>query len=298
MTLAFRLEAALVRAVFALMTRLGPARASNLGGLIARMIGPRLPVSRVAKINLRMAMPELDTKTHRRIVRECWENFGRTLAEMPHVPDLRRTASGPGWEIDAASEAEAQALAARGGPLILFSGHIGNWEMLSAAAAHYGIYLSSAYRAPDNPLVSEMMTELRHRIVGAEIAMFPKGARGARGALAHLARGGALGLLMDQKMNDGIAVELFGRPAMTAPALAAFALRFRCPALGAFARRIGPSRFRITCGKPLPLPETGDRQADIATLTRTMNAELERFIRAWPEGWLWLHRRWPKELYR
>ena len=124
--------------------------------------------------------------------------------------------------------------------------------------------------------------------------MFPKGAAGARLALAHLSRGGYLGMLMDQKMNDGIEARFFGRPAMTAPALAALALRFRCPVVPAHVQRVGPARFRLVCEEPLDLPDTGDRQADILAVTQAVNDRLERWIRARPEGWLWLHRRWPK----
>jgi Kdo2-lipid IVA lauroyltransferase/acyltransferase len=126
------------------------------------------------------------------------------------------------------------------------------------------------------------------------VPMFPKGARGARGALAHLARGGYLGMLVDQKMNDGIPVEFFGRTAMTAPALAAMALRFRCPVIPGRIRRLGPARLRLEVEPSLTLPDSGDRQQDIATLMRTVNATLERWITDEPGAWLWLHRRWPK----
>ena len=102
-------------------------------------------------------------------------------------------------------------------------------------------------------------------------------------------------MLMDQKMNDGIAARFFGRPAMTAPALAVLALRLRCPVVPGWVERIGPARFRVTCEPAMPLPDTGDRDADVATLTQAMNDTLERWIRAKPESWLWLHRRWPKD---
>jgi Kdo2-lipid IVA lauroyltransferase/acyltransferase len=291
-----RVEAALVRLGFAVMRALGPVRASNLGGAVARAIGPLLPVSRIADINLRLAMPGLDAAGRRRIVRASWETLGRTVCELPHIPDLRETPSGPGWEIEGADVARWSA--AHPGPLIFFSGHLGNWEMSARVAGSYGIALSSAYRAPDNPLIADMVTALRRRTVGRDVPMFPKGAQGARGALMHLAKGGKLGLVMDQKMNDGIPVAFFGHTAMTAPALAAFALRFRCPVVPVYARRIGPARFRMIVEEPVPLPDGDDRQAAIAALTRTVNETLERWIRGYPEGWLWLHRRWPKELYR
>ena len=292
-SLGMRLEAALARGALALLRALGPERASNLGGAVARTIGALLPVSRVADANLRRAMPELDAVARRRIVRGVWENLGRTVGEMPHIPSLRQnTPSGPGWEM--VGEETLIELAAKGGPVIFVSGHIGNWEMLPPAAAAYGMPVSGMYRAAANPLIDEMIGALRRQAIGADVPMFPKGATGARGALAHLARGGYLAMLADQKMNDGIEARFFGLPAMTASALAALALRFRCPVVPAHVERIGPARFRLICEPPLPLPDSGDRQADIRQLTQQVNDALERWIRERPESWLWLHRRWPK----
>ncbi len=289
--LQYRIEAAVARLALGLLRRLGPATASNLGGAVARALGPLLPVSRVAHANLRLAMPELDAAARRRIVRGVWDNLGRTVTEFPHLAKLRRNASGPGWEI--VNEDILHELARRGGPAIFFSGHIGNWELLSPVAAAFGVPISGMYRPAANPLVDAMIAQLRREALGIDVPMFAKGAAGGRAAFAHLARGGFLAILIDQKLNDGIAVDLFGHPAMTAPALAVLALRFRCPVIPGHSERIGPARLRLTAEPPLELPDTGDRTADIATLTRAVNATLERWIRARPESWLWLHRRWP-----
>lgn len=286
-----RIEAAAAKLALRLLRHMDPARASNLGGAVARTLGPLLPVSRVADANLRLAMPELDAAARRRIVRGVWDNLGRTVTEFPHLPKLRRNESGPGWEI--VNEDILQDVARQGGPAIFFSGHIGNWELLLPAAASFGMRVSGIYRPAKNPLVDSMISALRRDALEMEVPMFPKGAAGGRAALAHVARGGFLAILIDQKLNDGIAVDFFGRPAMTAPALASMALRFRCPVIPAHCQRIGPARLRFIPEPPLALPDTGDRAADIATLTRAVNATLERWIRARPESWLWLHRRWP-----
>ena len=105
-------------------------------------------------------------------------------------------------------------------------------------------------------------------------------------------------MLVDQKMNEGIEARLFGHKAMTAASAAALALRFRCLLVPMHSVRIGPARFRVMLEKPLKLPDSGDQHADIAALTQAMNDCLERWIRDWPEGWLWLHRRFPLEVYR
>ncbi len=272
---------------------LDPVRASNLGGAIATAIGMRLPVCKVADDNLRRAMPELTAQARRGIIRGVWENLGRTAAELPHLPRLRRSTSGPGWDISGEEILLSQA--AKGGPAIFFSGHIGNWEMLPPILAGIGIPMSSFYRALSNEAVNDAVNELRREAVGMDLPMFPKGASGARGAFAHLTRGGYLGMLVDQKMNDGIAVEFFGRMAMTAPALAALALRFRCPVIPGRIRRLGPARLRLEVGAPLALPDSGDCHADIAAVMRAVNQVLESWIRDEPSSWLWLHRRWPTE---
>ena len=288
---AHRAEALAVRAAMRLMKVLGPAASSNLCGAVARGIGPLLPVSRVAHTNLRAAMPELDAAARRRVVRGVWDNLGRTMGELAHLADLRETVSGPGWEL--VGKETLDWLVAKGGPAILFSGHIANWEMLPIAAAGGGVVFSSFYRPAENKQIDAMLLDLRRKALRGEIQMFAKGSTGARQSLAHLARGGRLGMLMDQKMNDGIEARFFGRPAMTAPALAALALRLRCPVIPGFVERLGPARFQVTCERPLALPDTGDRAADIASLTQMVNDTLERWIRAKPESWLWLHRRWP-----
>jgi KDO2-lipid IV(A) lauroyltransferase len=290
--LQYRLETLLVRMMLWLLRRLGPEAASNLGAFLARSIGPLLPVTRTGDANLRMVLPELDAAARRRVLRDVWDNLGRTAAELPHIAKLERTASGPGWEIEGAGIVEE--LARQAGPSILFSAHIGNWELLPKAAASFGVRMSSFYRAASNPEVDALLMQLRTSAVANGVPNFAKGSAGARAALAHLGRGGHLGMLIDQKMNDGIAVPFFGRMAMTAPAAAAFALRYRCKVIPGHVERIGPARLRLVVEPPMVLPDTGDRQADLLSLTTEMNAILERWIRARPGEWLWLHRRWPK----
>jgi KDO2-lipid IV(A) lauroyltransferase len=296
MTLLARAEYALVRALFAALRALPPAAASTLAGRMARAIGPLLPVSRVAHDNLRAAMPELGAPARAAIVRGVWENLGRTMGELPHLGALRETASGPGFEVQGGDI--LRALAAEGGPAMMASAHIGNWEMLPVICAAYGVRAASMYRAAANPLVDEAIQALRRRAMGGDVPMFAKGAAGGRAAAAHLARGGYLGMLMDQKLNDGIEATLFGLKAMTAPAAAAFALHFRCKLLTGHVERLGPARLRLIVGPPLPVPDTGSRAGNVLAMTQALNDEFERWIRQDPQSWLWLHRRWPKEVVR
>jgi KDO2-lipid IV(A) lauroyltransferase len=295
MKLSYRLEYAVARACLALLRAMNPAAASNFGGALGRLIGPWLPASAVAQANLKAAMPELDAAARRRVVRGVWENLGRTVAELPHLAGLRRdTPSGPGYEVR--NEHIIKRIAAQGGPAVFCSAHIGNWEFLPVAAACVGLPFGGIYRAAANPLINSLIQQLRGAAGSTDQPLFSKGSAGARQAMAYILRGGRLGLLVDQKMNDGIEARLFGLPAMTAPAAAAFALRVRCPVVCGHVERIGPARLCLVAEEPLDLPDTGDRQGDIALLTQRINDQLEGWIRARPESWLWLHRRWGKDV--
>lgn len=295
--LLWRLEAAGFAALLALFRALGPVRASNLAGGLARAIGPRLPVSRVAEVNLRLAFPDRDDAFRRQTIRAMWDNLGRIAGELPHLAAIlaRRDApDGPGWRVDGAAS-----LPDGPGAALFVSGHFGNFELLPGAAARLGRGFALVYRAIGNPFIDRRILALRRAALGdTPPALLPKGALGARAALATLRAGGRLALLADQKMNDGIAAPLFGRPAMTAPAAAQMGLRFGCPIVPAVCVREGPARFRIVIEPPLPLPATADRQAAIATLTEAINARIEAWARAQPGQWLWAHRRFEKALYR
>jgi KDO2-lipid IV(A) lauroyltransferase len=98
-------------------------------------------------------------------------------------------------------------------------------------------------------------------------------------------------MLVDQKLNEGILVPFFGRPAMTATALALLALRFDCDVLPARVERLHGARFRLTVSRPLPLPRGGGADAEVTALTTTVTAVLEAWMRDRPEEWRWVHRR-------
>lgn len=293
-----RLEAFAARMLLKLFLKMGPARASSFAGRFCRLVGPLLPPSRIADKNLRMAMPELDATQRAHIVRGVWENLGRTVGELPHLSRLKEnTPSGPGFEVQGAEYLEEQARL--GGAVLFVSGHIGNWEMLPPGVARHGTPFASFYRAAGNPLIDSMIRTLRDTAMApTPMPLFAKGARGAREALAYVSKGGRLGMLVDQKMNDGVEATFFGQPAMTAPALAAMALRYRCAVIPGYVERLGPARLRIVVEPPMALPDTGDKQQDLRLLVQQVNDRLESWIRRRPESWLWLHRRWPKSLYK
>ncbi len=281
------LEGAVVYVLFKLLAAIPVERASALGGGIARAIGPHFGLSRRARRNLERAFPEKSKPEIDRIITEMWENLGRVAAEYPHLKHLK--ALTPGAPIEALGLHHVDAAIARGKPIIFFGGHLANWEVAAIVAGAYGIPLNLIYRPANNPWVERIFQKGRGEIARG---LIPKGAQGARAAIKKLRAGESLAILIDQKMNDGIAVPFFGRDAMTAPALARFALRYDCAVLPAQVERLAGARFRLTVHPPIEISRSDDYAADIRAIMVRVNAMLEGWIRQRPGQWLWLHRRW------
>ncbi len=124
--------------------------------------------------------------------------------------------------------------------------------------------------------------------------MLPKGGQGAVRLLRAIKNGQSLAMLVDQKMNDGIAVPFFGRDAMTAPAIAEFALRYDMPIIPVRVVRTKGCHFEATVYPPLEYEKTGDEEKDSLIIMTKINALLESWIREHPAQWFWVHKRWPK----
>lgn len=310
----YLIEALPVYAFFGLM-RLMPLRvASAVGGAIGRGIGPRLPFSRRARQNLERYLPEASAADRNRILREMWDNLGRMVGEAAYVnrlwdPRIYDAAArfGHAKMLEAAGTGapvtlKTDRLEIRGvenyvrlltheGPAILYTAHMGNWELLPVVASRFGVYSSVVFRRQNNPYVNRLVERMRAGMV----SLLPKGIEGAIASAAVMEQGGRLGLLVDQKQNRGIAIPFFGASAMTGVTLARLALRYGSPIFGAYVERTGGSRFRITVQPALEVDLTGDDEVDVERIMRCVNEDVERWVRSNPGQWLWLHRRWPKE---
>ncbi|MGA2088143.1 MAG: lauroyl acyltransferase [Stellaceae bacterium] len=262
--------------------------ASAFGGWLARSIGPYTGASKRARINLRRAMPELSQSEIERIIAGMWDNLGRAGAEFPHLGAFKVYEPGGRVSVEGVREIiDHRGPATR---FIFFSAHFGNWEIAPLAATQAGLAVLEIYRAANNPFIDEILAHARSA-AGGELA--PKGSAAARRAVAALAEGKHICMLVDQKMNDGIAVPFFGRDAMTAPALARLALHYDCVVVPCRVERVKGATFHLVAEKPIPLPRSGDLQADIKTLMTEVNATVERWVRRHPEQWFWVHKRWP-----
>src|SRR5215208_4362725 len=154
-----RIEAWGAALFFAALRALPLDAASAVGGAVARWIGPRLGVSNRARRNLRAALPELSAARIEAIVRGMWDNLGRVAAEYPHLHRIR--VFPPGGRVETHGIEHLDRALAAGRPIILFSGHLGDWEVEGLAPGQYGLNIAQIYRAAHNPLVDRMIARFR-----------------------------------------------------------------------------------------------------------------------------------------
>jgi len=285
-SLKHRFEAGLARIVIGLVRYLPFSAVSAFGGKLGRIVGPLTGAHRTAKRNLALALPELDDAARKKVLGQAWDNFGRTMMEyavLSKLADMPERIVVEGHETLAA-------LAQEGRAAVLFCAHLGNWEIIPMALARLAKPLTIVYRAPNNPLVDDIIGEIRKPYTAG---MAPKSATGARLMLKALANNEHLILVVDQKINTGMEIPFFGRGAFTGDAVARFAMRFDCPVFPVRTERLEDGRFKVTVEEPWRFPANGSDDDARAALTR-INGRLEEWIRARPGQWLWMHKRWPK----
>jgi KDO2-lipid IV(A) lauroyltransferase len=236
-----------------------------------------------ALAHLAMALPEVPRKERRRIARACFLHQGTNLAEDLHLVtgscfEAEVWTDVEGWE-------EVQELRKAGRPIMILTGHCGNWELLAAVINCRELEMSVVARRLDEPELQELLLELRRRFGTATIERGEAGS--ARRLLQVFRDGGALGMLIDQDIRvDGVWVPFFGRPAYTPVGAAKIALRQGAAVVPAFIERRPGGRHLARFLPPLDLP------ADPEAATALMTAAIEEQVRRVPEQWVWMHRRW------
>lgn len=284
-------EAAAFFTVIGFFRLLGVDYASALGGFLGRQVFHRLGITERARANLRASYPEMDAAGIEEIVREMWDNLGRTVAEYAHLDKFSLAGANPRLEVTGTAYAETAIAGGKG--VIFISGHFANWEMMPFTAHQLGYESGEVYRPLNNPYVDRWM--VRQRIANGPKEQIAKGAQGMRRIFTLLRAGKCILLLADQKTNEGLPAPFFGRDAMTTPAPAALALKLGAVVLPGSNERLGGARFRMKIYPPIAFSPSGDHDRDILALTVKITEAIEAMVRERPSQWLWIHRRWPKE---
>ena len=278
-----RLASGLFLAVMRLAALLPYERRIPLvGWVFAHAVAPVAGWRRRIRDNLALAWPELSTTEVTRLTRAVPANAGRSMAEIYAGEDFAE-------RIRAADPLEGPGLAAleaafdENRPVILACAHFGNYDAMRAAVAARGWPVGALYRPMNNEAFNAHYIPAISAIAEP---LFPRGRSGLAAMLRFLRGGGWLALGFDQHDRHAPRLQFFGQPARTVLTPAELALRYDATILPIHGlRQPDGLSFRVHVGAPIPhtTPEA---------MMQALNDELEAQVRAHPEQWFWVHRRW------
>lgn len=246
---------------------------------------------RTAAINLRLAFPDKSEEERSALIRECFDSLGRELGLFSQFAtrsqeELRNIIDPIGFEhLDSAIEKH-------GRRLILWTAHLGAWELTSFGFSFLGYPFTFLVRRIDNPHIEDMVDRVRMRFGNKTLDKLSA----ARSMLKILRSGETpLGLLFDLNALDdeAIFVDFFGVPAATSFIISKLAVRTNAPLIPVLAPwSEEKGKFQLIVSPPVVPEITGDEEADVRRLTTRLSLMIEDRIRQHPGQWLWVHKRW------
>lgn len=269
---------------------LPPGVAMSIGkfmGSIAYSLAANL--RKTAQRNLELAMPEKSQAERDEIVKGCFASLGRTLGIFSQFSSRSANTLRKQFEIAGLEYLEKAKTEGKG--VVLFTGHLGAWELTALSLSLIGHPLSFLVRRIDNDLVERVIDKSRQRFGNKTLDKLSA----ARSMMKTLRSGESLGLLLDLNTLDdeAIFVDFFGVPASTNFMVAKLALRTGSPIVPIFAPWSEKQKKYVVTLSPAIHPQvTGDEDTDVRQLTTQLTHVIEDQIRRHPQQWLWIHKRW------
>jgi KDO2-lipid IV(A) lauroyltransferase len=266
----------------------------GLSILLAKMLGKlayRLDKTRsvIARDNLRRALgSELTEDEIDAIAQRVFEHISMTFMEFMRQPWLKKSDL-EGYVKCVGIENLEKALSKKKGAIIC-TAHFGNWELLGAFMGLKGFPMDIVVRDPDHPLFDKFVRWVRMRsgnsVITKKMAMRP--------LLKNLSRNAIAGILLDQNVTrtEGVFVDFFGRQACTNKGPALLAASSGAAVLPTFILRTGDRTHTVFIGERIDLVDSGDKANDVIANTALFTKAIEEMVRAHPEQWFWVHRRW------
>lgn len=251
------------------------------GWVMAQVIAPIAGYRQRVRENLALILPDLPAAEVTRLSRAVPDNVGRSVIEIYSGSEfvarvLRQAPHGPGLAALEAAHHEQR-------PVILVTGHFGNYDASRATLIARGYRVGGLYRPMKNRYFNSHYVRA---IAGIGTPLFARGKHGLGQMVRHLRSGGMVGMVIDQHMRLGVPLTFFGHTALTALSAAELALKYDAVLVPTYAiRQPNGLDFDIVVEAPIP---RGTPEA----MTQALNDSLEALVRAHPEQWFWIHRRW------
>jgi KDO2-lipid IV(A) lauroyltransferase len=283
-----KVESAGIRLVFWLVRKLPLERANQLSAFVFGLTAPFSDKANKARANLAIAFPDSTEAWRDHTTRQIFRSLGHSATELIKLPQI--------WDereqrIDFVVHPKAHEIMDSKYPAIYVSAHVGPWQVAPLVTKLYGLTICTIYAPESNPVVAQLLMELRESLGERLIAS----KAGMRPLIKELQAGNSINMAMDTRVDSGKLVPFFGREALTSTGAAGLALRTGAALIPARAERLPRGRYRITVYEPLESDRPDAPQKEqVLALTAAINRYFEDWIREYPEQWICLKRRWPK----
>ena len=266
------------------------AASMKFGKSFGRTLGAKFPkLSRTARRNLEIAFPEMAEAERARIIRGTFESLGRHLGFVAHFHKFKHADIRNLVEVVGRENMNRELEKGRG--ILFFTGHFGSWEVFNLLPPAFGFGMNILVRRLDNPLLEKFVNNFRTQFGAVTLDK----TKAARTMFRVLNNGEILGILADLNVQEreGTFVDFFGVPASTTTSIAKLAVKTNAAVLPAFAVWEESKKKYVVYLEPAIEYQTGDLSAEsVRRLTQKITAVVERYVRKYPEQWLWIHKRW------
>jgi KDO2-lipid IV(A) lauroyltransferase len=283
------LEAQLLRFLFWVLGRLSVERASSVAAAIVGLIGPHTSLARNVRGNLAVAFRDWDEQDLRHTTKGVFRQLGMAAAELANMGKIWSERE---QRLEFCIDPLAQAHLDAGGATVFVTAHVGAWQVVNLLCLQQkNLTVTVVFAEESNPQVREMMRRLREAF---GVKLLPTHA-GIRPLLRELNAGNSIGLAMDTRLDTGEPLPFFGVDALTNTSAARLALSSEAALIPIRGERLRPGHFRVSVMAPIASPVPDAKLAEQAiAMTRRINEHFEEWIKAAPDHWMCLKRRWPK----
>jgi KDO2-lipid IV(A) lauroyltransferase len=283
------LEFILVIFFFLVFKIIGLKLSSDLGEIIGKYFGPLFRKKTIAKKNILIAFPNFNEKSINEMIDRMWKNIGRIFGEYIHINKFSIIDNSK-KKIVFTNRNDAEILKKNNKPIVFFSGHFANFELMAKCLQELGFDIGAIYRPLNNIFLNPIMEFIRKKYICP--IQIEKGSNGTKKLIKHISNNNPLALMVDQRLSSSIRVPFFDQPATTTITPAQLAIKYDALLVPVFLKRLEKTNFEFFIEEPLITNRTNDYDKDIFNITQIMNIKIEEFIKRDPAHWLWSHDRW------
>jgi len=262
---------------------------SDLGEIIGKYFVPLFRKKTIAKKNILIAFPNFNEKSINEMIDRMWKNIGRIFGEYIHINKFSIIDNSK-KKIVFTNRDDAEILKKNNKPIVFFSGHFANFELMAKCLQELGFDIGAIYRPLNNIFLNPIMEFIRKKYICP--IQIEKGSNGTKKLIKHISNNNPLALMVDQRLSSSIRVPFFDQPATTTITPAQLAIKYDALLVPVFLKRLEKTNFEFFIEEPLITNRTNDYDKDIFNITQIMNIKIEEFIKRDPAHWLWSHDRW------